>query len=66
MSENPFPNLHVVDHPLVQHKLSHLRDRTTQTPLCSRDLLREIALLVGYEITRGLPMDSTVHPNAAH
>ncbi|MDE2754277.1 MAG: uracil phosphoribosyltransferase, partial [Gemmatimonadota bacterium] len=57
MSENPFPNLHLVDHPLVQHKLSHLRDRTTWTPLF-RALLREIALLIGYEITRGLPMDS--------
>ncbi len=50
-----FPNLHVVDHPLVQHKLSHLREVTTQTPLF-RELLREIALLIGYEITRGLPM----------
>ena len=57
MSESPFPNLHLVDHPLVQHKLSHLRDRSTQTPLF-RALLREIALLIGYEITRGLPMDS--------
>ena len=57
MSENPFPNLHLVDHPLVQHKLSFLRDKTTQTPLF-RALLREIALLIGYEITRGLPMGS--------
>ena len=56
MSETEFPNLHVVDHPLVQHKLSHLRDRTTGTPLF-RTLLREIALLIGYEITRGLPME---------
>ena len=52
-----FPNLHVVDHPLVQHKLSHLREIKTRTPLF-RDLLREIALLIGYEITRGLPMTS--------
>ena len=57
MSENPFPNLHLVDHPLVQHKLSFLRDRSTQTSLF-RALLREIALLIGYEITRGLPMES--------
>ncbi len=57
MSETEFPNLHVVDHPLVQHKLSHLRDQTTWTPLF-RTLLREIALLIGYEITRGLPMES--------
>ncbi len=52
-----FTNLHLVDHPLVQHKLSHLRDKGTQTPLF-RALLREIALLIGYEITRGLPMDT--------
>ena len=57
MSDSQFPNLHLVDHPLVQHKLSHLRDKSTQTPLF-RALLREIALLIGYEITRGLPMDS--------
>ena len=53
-----FPNLHLVDHPLVRHKLSHLRDKETQTPLF-RALLREIALLMGYEITRRLPMAST-------
>ena len=57
MSETSFPNLHLVDHPLVQHKLSFLRDKTTQTPLF-RALLREIALLIGYEITRGLPLES--------
>ena len=65
MSENPFTNLHLVDHPLVQHKLSFLRDKTTQTPLF-RALLREIALLIGYEITRGLPMDSTSIETTAH
>lgn len=49
------PNLHVVDHPLVQHKLSHLREASTPTSHF-RALLREIALLVGYEITRKLDM----------
>jgi uracil phosphoribosyltransferase len=52
-----FPNLHVVDHPLVQHKLSYLRAKMTETTQF-RALLREIALLIGYEITRGLPMSS--------
>jgi len=50
-----FPNLHVVDHPLVLHKLSHLRDKTTHSN-DFRALLREMALLIGYEITRVLDM----------
>ena len=52
-----FPNLHIVDHPLVQHKLSHLRDQTTSSH-DFRALLREMALLIGYEITRVLDMTS--------
>ena len=52
-----FPNLHIVDHPLVLHKLSHLRDETT-TSNDFRALLREMALLIGYEITRRLDMTS--------
>ena len=54
-----FPNLHVVDHPLVLHKLSHLRDKTTSTT-DFRSLLREMALLIGYEITRRLDMSTKV------
>ncbi len=50
-----FPNLHVVDHPLIQHKLTHMRDRATSTRTF-RELLREITLLMGYEITRDLPL----------
>jgi uracil phosphoribosyltransferase len=50
-----FPQLHVLDHPLIQHKLSIMRDRTTPTTLF-RQLLKEIALLMGYELTRSLPM----------
>lgn len=45
----------VVSHPLVQHKLSHMRDRQTSTAEF-RQLLREIALLLGYEVTRNLPI----------
>ena len=52
-----FPNLHVVDHPLVLHKLSHLRDEKTHSNVF-RALLREMALLIGYEITRRLDMTS--------
>jgi uracil phosphoribosyltransferase len=50
-----FKNLFVLDHPLIQHKLSHMRDKNTSTRTF-RDLLREITLLMGYEITRDLPL----------
>ena len=50
-----FPNLFVLDHPLIQHKLSIMRDKTTSTT-SFRQLLKEIALLMGYELTRSLPM----------
>ena len=46
--------LQVIDHPLVQHKLSLLRDKETSTHQF-RQLLKEIGLLMGYEVTRGLP-----------
>ena len=47
--------LHIIDHPLVQHKLSIMRDKTTST-MKFRDLLEEIAMLMGYEITRDFPL----------
>lgn len=50
-----FPNLFIVDHPLIQHKLTHMRDRDTSTRTF-RELLREITLLLGYEVTRDLPL----------
>ena len=56
MKQDPrFPNLFILDHPLIQHKLSHMRDRDTSTRTF-RELLREITLLMGYEITRSLPL----------
>jgi uracil phosphoribosyltransferase len=45
----------VVDHPLVKHKLALMRDKTTTTGEFRR-LLREISLLMGYEVTRDLPL----------
>ncbi len=50
-----FPNLHVLDHPLILHKLTHMRNKNTSTKTF-RTLLKEISLLMGYEITRDLPM----------
>jgi uracil phosphoribosyltransferase len=48
-------SVHVIDHPLVQHKLSLLRDRDTSTGKF-RTLLRELSVLLSYELTRDLPM----------
>ena len=48
-------NLTVVDHPLVQHKLTIMRDKETPTAVF-RQLLREISQLLAYEVTRGMPM----------
>ena len=49
------PHLTVVDHPLVQHKLSLMRREDTSTKTF-RALLHEISALLAYEITRALPM----------
>lgn len=48
-------HLTIVDHPLVQHKLSLMRDQSTPTAVF-RQLLREISHLLAYEVTRNLPM----------
>ena len=47
--------LHIIDHPLVLHKLSLMRDKETST-MKFRELLKEIAMLMGYEITRDFPL----------
>ncbi|SEO80202.1 uracil phosphoribosyltransferase [Aquisalimonas asiatica] len=49
---------HVIDHPLVQHKLSVLRMKETSTSKF-REILRETALLLGYEVTRDLRLTTT-------
>ena len=48
--------LHIIDHPLIQHKLTIMRDKNTSTK-DFRELLNEISLLMGYEITRDLPLE---------
>ena len=47
--------VHVIDHPLVQHKLSIMRDKNTGSKEF-RELLNEIGMLVAYEVTRDLPL----------
>ena len=51
-----FPDVTVVSHPLVQHKLTLLRDRATST-MGFRRIAREISLLMAYEVTRDLPLE---------
>ncbi len=50
------PHLTVIDHPLVAHKLSLMRDKETSTARF-RNLSREIGLLIGYEVLRDLPTE---------
>jgi uracil phosphoribosyltransferase len=47
-------NVHVIEHPLIKHKLSHLRDKNTQGHVF-RDLMKEVGMLLGYELLRDLP-----------
>ena len=48
--------LHVIDHPLITHKLSIMRNKETGSK-DFRELLNEIAMLMGYELTRDLPLE---------
>ena len=48
-------SFHLVDHPLIQHKLTIMRDKNTPSK-DFRILLDEIAMLMGYEVTRNLPL----------
>lgn len=54
-SLDKYPSFHVLTHPLIQHKLTRMRDKTTSTRTF-RELLKEIALLMGYEVTRNLAL----------
>jgi uracil phosphoribosyltransferase len=51
-----FPNLTVITHPLIQHKLAVLRDRRTSKKTF-RALVEEISMLMGYEVTKDLPLE---------
>jgi len=48
--------LHVLDHPLITHKLSIMRNKKTGSK-DFRELLEEISMLMGYELTRDLPLE---------
>ena len=55
---NSFPHVTVVDHPLVQHKLTIMRDVATG-PKQFRELVKELAMLEAYEATRGFQLAET-------
>lgn len=52
-----FPNVTLLSHPLVQHKLTLLRRKSTATA-DFRQIAREISLLMAYEVTRDLPLEN--------
>ena len=58
MNDVSRPNVTVIDHPLIQHKLTIMRNKATSTAGFRR-LLREISLLLGYEVTRDLELTTT-------
>lgn len=47
--------LHILKHPLIQHKLTYIREKTTGTKQF-RELTNEVSMLMGLEVTRSLPM----------
>ena len=59
--KHEYPNLNVVDHPLIKHKLAQLRDQDTDTERFRR-LVREVGQMLAYEVTRDLPTENvTIH-----
>jgi uracil phosphoribosyltransferase len=50
-------NLHVIDHPLITHKMTHMRKKQTSTGQF-RALMHEISMLLAYEVTRDFPLST--------
>jgi len=57
MARPDFPNLTLLSHPLIQHKLTLLRDKRTPTR-DFKQLAAEIAMLMAYEVTKDLPLEA--------
>ena len=55
MEDKPMSKVHVVDHPLIQHKLTMMR-KTNCSTKDFRQLIEEISMLMAYEVTRDLPL----------
>lgn len=54
-NEHSYPNLQIIEHPFILHKLSLMRRKETPTTLF-RQLTKEISQLMGYEVTRHVPI----------
>ncbi len=52
MTSTNHPNVHVLDHPLLKHKLGYLRDKTTHS-YEFRELVKEVSRILAYEVMRG-------------
>lgn len=50
------PKVHVMDHPLIQHKMSYIRNKDTSTKVF-RELVDEVGMLMAYEVTRELELE---------
>ncbi len=70
MAYENYPNVHILDHPLIQHKITRLRDKDTGTAEF-RDIVSEIAMLMAFEALRDLntvdievetPIEKTTSP----
>src|SRR5690554_862888 len=56
MGDDQMSSVHLIDHPLVQHKLTIIRDQATG-PKDFRDLVEEMSMLMAYEVTRDMPLE---------
>ena len=54
-----YPNVHVLDHPLIRHKVAYLRDVNTNTKLF-RDIITEVATLMAYESFKDVPTEKVM------
>ena len=57
-NEHNFSGVHILDHPLIRHKLAHLRKVETPSHVF-RDLMKEITILLGYEVLRDMQTKET-------
>lgn len=55
--KHEYPNLNVIEHPLIKHKLTQLRNESTNTEQFRR-LVREVGQMLAYEVTRDLPTEN--------
>ena len=65
MKHQTYKNVTIMDHPLIIHKISKMRDVATSSKEF-REYVNEIAMLMGYEVTRDLPLMEKSRPSAGN